>query len=120
MKSRKKALAASFVITVAAGCDATKSQPPTAPTVDVGTAPSTSGASTTPAASTTPSAAPSDSVAQTLPPAPTVGRIEVAADGTCTWYAPPCPMVNGRMIPCNPPRPHPVQCPPDAGGGGYK
>lgn len=144
MRTSKKALAASFVMTFAAGCDSKESAPPAAPTVDVGpgTAPATASASATaPATATAPGtatasvtatatatatppataagtgAAASASVAQKLPPAPTTGHVMRQSDGTCMWFADvQCPKgPNGRIMPCNPPRPHEVECPPDAG-----
>lgn len=116
MRTSRKALAASFVVTFAAGCDAKTSsqQPPAAPTVDVAPA----------NASATPTAAPGDSSAagsssavQTPPPAPSFGRVERQPDGSCMWFADVhCPRsTNGRIIPCNPPPPHRVQCPADGG-----
>jgi hypothetical protein len=133
MRTSRKALAASFVATFAAGaacaagaagvagaagCDAKTSsqQPPATPTVDV--APAAASASPSAAAPGDSSAAPSSSAAQTTPPpAPSFGRVERQPDGTCMWFADVhCPRTaNGRIIPCNPPPPHPVQCPPDGG-----
>lgn len=125
----KKVLAASFVVTFAGACDSSKSsQPPVAPTIDVGSAPAPSaapaGASTAPSASAAPSAAAGGAAADggavaALPPAPPFGHVVKQGDGTCMWMAdrPPAPrMVNGRRFPLNPPAPHKVQCPPDDGG----
>jgi hypothetical protein len=122
MRSARKALAASFVVTFVAGCDSKATQPPATPTVDVGPSPAAaSGASSATAApsASSPAAPVDSSAAATLPPAPSVGRINRQADGTCMWFAPP-PQPrqggNGRMIPMNPPAPHLVQCPPGDGG----
>ena len=116
MRTSRKALAASFVVTFAAGCDAKTSsqQPAAAPTVDV--APANASATPTPAPGDS-SAAASSSTAQTPPPAPSFGRVEHQPDGTCMWFADVhCPRsANGRIIPCNPPPPHKVQCPGDGG-----
>ncbi|HEX8794670.1 MAG TPA: hypothetical protein VF765_27175 [Polyangiaceae bacterium] len=123
MRARKKALAASFVVTFASGCDSKPSQPPAAPTVDVGPSPSpaaaTASASAAPADSTA-SGSPSGSTAvAALPPAPPGGRVEQNPDGTCTWF--PDRHVNrpgpGKVI-LNPPPPHAVQCPPPSSDGG--
>jgi hypothetical protein len=145
MGSRRKGLAASFVMTFAAGCDAKGSSTPVvAPTADV--PPVAPGASSTTAAETasgvvavggtattasppaggTPTASPpmggtattgSPATASSLPPAPTTGHVMRRADGTCTWFADVhCPRApNGRIVPCNPPPPHAVRCPEDAG-----
>ena len=121
MRARKKALAASFVVTVASGCDSKPSQPPAAPTVDVGPSPSPAAASASAAASDTTAAASASAptTVAALPPAPPGGRIEHNADGTCTWF-PERPIIRpgtGKVI-LNPPPPHPVQCPtPGADGG---
>jgi hypothetical protein len=121
MRVRKKALAASFVVTFVAGCDSKPSQPAAAPTVDVGPSPSaaTASASAAPTDSTA-SASPSASTAvAALPPAPQGGRVEHNPDGTCTWF-PDRPIIRpgpGKVI-LNPPPPHPVQCPPSSGDGG--
>ncbi len=120
MRARKKALAASFVVTFAAGCDSKPSQPPAAPTVDVGPAPTPTAGSTAPAPTdSTAAASPSASVAAaTLPPAPTVGRVEHNPDGTCTWF-PERPIIHGPgKVILNPPPPHQVQCPPPGADGG--
>lgn len=120
MRARKKALAASFVVTFAAGCDSKPSQPPAAPTVDVGPSPSPAAASA-PAAPTDSAAAASPSASTAiaaLPPAPPSGRVERNADGTCTWF-PDRPIIRpgpGKVI-LNPPPPHAVQCPPNTDGG---
>ena len=118
----KKALAASFVVTFAAGCDSGKSsQPPVAPTVDVGPAPTPSvapaSASAAPSASAGSEAGSAATVAA-LPPAPPFGHVLKGSDGTCMWMAdrPPPRNKNGRPFPVNPPAPHPVQCPPDDAG----
>jgi len=115
MRHTRKALAASFVVTFAPGCD-TASPRPTTPTVDLGTSPPVPSASA--AAAPGASDAPAAASAPGLPPAPAFGRVERAADGTCTWFAQvgPCPRVGGRIVPCNPPPPHQVQCPPGDGG----
>lgn len=122
MRARKKALAASFIVTFAAGCDSKPSQPAAAPTVDVGPSPSPA------AASASASAAPADSTAAasssasvavaTPPPAPPGGRIQRGPDGTCMWF-PERPILHGpgRVI-LNPPPPHKVQCPPPSDDGG--
>lgn len=117
----RKALAASFVMTFAAGCDSGKTTAPAAaPTVDVGLPPVPS-PMPGPVASGAPSVqapSPESSTAQAAPlPAPSVGRVVRRDDGTCIWYADVhCPrMANGRVMPCNPPPPRHVQCPEDAG-----
>jgi hypothetical protein len=134
MRTTKKALAASFVMTFAAGCDSKGSAPPAAPTVDVGTgaaAPAAAsagatatgtaaatGTATAPATATaTAGGAATGSSAKTLPPAPSTGHVARQSDGTCMWFADVvCPRgPTGRPIACNPPRPHEVECPPDAG-----
>jgi hypothetical protein len=143
MRHAKRALAASFVMTFAAGCDSKENAPPAAPTVDVGTgtpAPASATAAAAPAATPTPTAnaagatgpaptatawqpttlptvAPTASGQAKLPPAPPTGNVVRQADGTCVWHANViCPKnASGRPIPCNPPRPHEVECPPDAG-----
>src|SRR5581483_9364797 len=119
MRARKKALAASFVVTFASGCDSKPSQPPAAPTVDVGPSPAPASASASAApADSTAGAAPSASVAvAALPPAPEGGRIQHNPDGTCTWF-PERPIIHGpgRVI-LNPPPPRRVQCPPGDDGG---
>ena len=121
MRPAKKALAASFVMTFAAGCDNTSAAPPAAPTVDVGSnAPAAGSATPTSGSSSGSAAGAADAGAtQPLPPTPSAGFVEVEKDGTCMWHAPPCPRAaNGRVMPCNPPMPHLVQCPPDAGAPG--
>jgi hypothetical protein len=132
-------------MTFAAGCDSKESAPPAAPTVDVGTGTSAPAAATTTATpatttatpatttatpatataiaaptnapATLPTVAPTASVATKLPPAPSSGHVVRQSDGTCTWHADVmCPRgPTGRPIPCNPPRPYEVECPPDAG-----
>jgi hypothetical protein len=121
MKRARKALAASFVVTFAAGCDSKTAQPAAAPTVDVGAISSSAPASASATVATTGDAgttadAPSSTVAA-LPPAPTVGRVARNPDGTCTWFPqrPPNGRGPGRGPILNPPPPHQVQCPPDAG-----
>ena len=119
MRARKKALAASFVVTFAAGCDSKPSQPPAAPTVDVGPAPSPAAASASAApADSTAAASPSASTEMAaLPPAPQGGRLQRNPDGTCMWF-PERPILHGpgRVI-LNPPPPHRVQCPTTDDGG---
>jgi hypothetical protein len=123
MRHARRALAASFVVTFAGGCDSTSSQPPAAPTVDVGPAPVpaavSASASAAPADGAAAAPAPSDSgTVAALPPAPTVGRIMHNADGSCTWFPDRLagrPPGGGRVI-VNPPPPHKVQCPPGDGG----
>jgi hypothetical protein len=122
MRRTRKTLAASFVVTFAAGCDSRSAQPPATPTVDVGSVPAAASATKadmTDAGSTSTSASGTDaSAVAALPPAPTVGRVQRAADGTCMWYPslPPSRMANGRRVTLNPPPPHRVQCPPDDAG----
>src|SRR5579871_4948540 len=117
MRPTRKALAASFVMTFTAGCDSKETAPPAAPTVDVGpgSAPSSLPAQAlAEAASASGSAAPNASVlvARTVPPAPSTGHVVRHSDGTCIWFADvQCPRSsNGHILPCNPPRPHEVQC----------
>jgi len=115
MRNAKKALAASFVVTFSAGCESNSSQPPTAPTVDIGPAPSAApgGPSAGDAGSAMAPASMADGAAvPALAPAPSSGSVEKLADGTCLWRADVnCPKLHGRTIPCNPPPPRPVQCP---------
>jgi hypothetical protein len=108
MRRAKRALAASFVMTFAAGCDSKATAPAIAPTVDVGTPTSTS---TPELATVAPTATPP------LPPAPSTGHVARRDDGSCMWFSGvQCPHgPNGRIMPCNPPAPHRVQCPDDAG-----
>jgi hypothetical protein len=127
MRSRRKGLAASFVMTFAAGCDAKGSAPAAAPTVDVlppgTTAAPTVSTSGAPEAAAVASAAPSTTAVATgsdrttLPPAPSTGHVMRNADGSCTWFADvQCPRTaTGHVIPCNPPPPHLVRCPGDGG-----
>ena len=127
--SGKRALAASFVMTFAAACDSKATAPPIAPTVDVGTAPAALGSTSTPTstpaatATATPTATPTVLATATptataqLPPAPSTGHVTRREDGSCMWFSGvQCPHgPNGRIMPCNPPAPHRVQCPGDAG-----
>lgn len=117
MRHARKALAASFVVTFAPGCDSRSAQPPASPTVDVGSPPpAVSGAAGATGGSGASTGDDAGAVAA-LPPAPSVGHVVRNADGTCTWFADRGPRnVNGRIIPMNPPAPHQVQCPPGDGG----
>jgi hypothetical protein len=119
MRKGRRALAASFVVTFAAGCDGKSTQPPAAPTVDVGNAPVPAPASASAAAAPSGSvSAPADSVAASaLPAAPSTGHVKREDDGTCTWF----PDRSGVRSPSgrvffNPPPPRKVQCPPGDGG----
>ena len=122
MRDARKLLAASFVVTVSGGCDAHSSAPATIPTVNVPAAASVASASAAPpatppaTAAATPYALPTTPVERVLTDAPASGRVEVNADGTCTWFSDAhCPPpTNGRIIHCNPPPPRQVKCP-DAG-----
>jgi hypothetical protein len=115
MRRSRRLLAASFVATFAAGCDAKSPAPAGAVTVEV---PAPSSAS--PAASGSVSPVPAAGSERPLAPAPSSGRVNRNEDGTCTWFADVhCPhSTSGRVIPCNPPRPRQVLCPPDAGASG--
>jgi hypothetical protein len=118
MGDARKLLAASFVVTVSAGCDARSSAPATIPTVNVPGASAFAAPSATPSAMAvaTPSTLPTVPIERVLTDAPATGRVEVNADGTCTWFSDAhCPPpTNGRIIHCNPPPPRQVKCP-DAG-----
>jgi hypothetical protein len=117
-----RALAASFVVTFAGGCDSKATQPAAAPTVDVGPAVPASAPTSAPAAAADSAAiAPSPSVsstATTLPPAPSVGHVAYNGDGTCTWRPDISNLrrLGGGRIMVNPPPPRRVQCPPSDGG----
>jgi hypothetical protein len=118
MRDARKLLAASFVVTVSAGCDARSSAPATIPTVNVPAASAGPAPSATPSvtAAATPSTVPTTPIERVLTDAPATGRVLVNADGTCTWFSDAhCPpSTSGRIIHCNPPPPRPVKCP-DAG-----
>ena len=141
MRDARRLLAASFVVTVSAGCDARSSAPATTPTVTLpaataaseapgaavstsapGTAPSaTASVGAPPATATASAAASAPAGAGTQEPlgfAPPGGRLTPNGDGTCLWIAENrCPPpVNGRIIHCNPPPPRRVKCPPSDAG----
>jgi hypothetical protein len=121
MRPTRKALAASFVVTFAAGCDSKSAQPVSAPTVFPTLVPAaaSASASATAAAAGDDGGAPSASgsaAGAVLPPAPPAGRLVHNDDGSCTWYSNRPPrMPAGRVI-LNPPPPRRVQCPPDDAG----
>ena len=141
MRDARRLLAASFVVTVSAGCDARPSAPATTPTVNLpaaaapgDTATATASATTTatpspgaPSTAATASATAPAMATATAPAAtgtqealgfaPPGGRLTPNGDGTCLWIAENrCPPpTNGRIIHCNPPPPRRVKCPPDAG-----
>ncbi len=123
MRHTRKALAASFVVTVTGGCDTTSSQPAAAPTVDVGPAPVPAVPSATAAAAPAssdagPASAGDADAVGLLAPAPSGGHLLRNPDGTCMWFPeraagrPPGP---GRVF-FNPPPPRRVQCPAPDGG----
>ncbi len=124
MRRARKALAASFVLTFAAGCDSKSTQPAAAPTVDLGNVGNLADAASAPAAATSAAASASDTppVAATatadLAPAPSGGRVVHNPDGSCSWFAAGgrTARPGGRGIIMNPPPPRRVLCPADDGG----
>jgi hypothetical protein len=123
MRRRKKALAASFVVTFATACEGKSAPlaPPQAQALDVGRdagagVDSGTGAGTGRDTGTDASASASAETPPRLianpPPAPTFGHLVHQPDGTCLWYVDvKCPVIDGRVTPCNPPRPRRVECP---------